>query len=232
MKASMDPTFPKRAIIAPTDPVYTALRRAGQCTGRDGRIDLFRHCLFPVCKGKVALAGPGLGAPAAALLMERLVREGTEEIILLGVCGSLVPELRIGDLFLPTGGITEEGTSPLYSEGAVPSPSEGLTAMIRAVCRSQDHSLKEGLIWTTDAPYRETSDKIAHYRKQGVMAVDMEFTALATVAVYHKIAFAALMVISDERQRGEKKMGFQSHSFREGLKKAAGLAIEAFSRGE
>jgi purine-nucleoside phosphorylase len=208
----------KHVIIAPTDPIYSALRRAGQCTGRDRRIDLFRYTLVPGCYGKVALAGPAVGAPAAALLVERLVRDRVKQIVLLGVCGSLTPDLRMGDLFIPTGGISEEGTSRLYREGAIPAPDKSLTAEIKRECRRTGATTQEGKIWTTDAPHRETAEKIKRFRKAGALVVDMEFTALCTVAAFHKISFAALMVVSDERFGPKPTIGFQSPACREGLR--------------
>jgi len=229
MKRRNNTFFPKRVILAPTDPIYAAIRRAGGCTDRDGRIDLFRYALLPACEEKTAVAGPALGAPAAALLMERLVPEGVEEILLFSVCGSLDPALRIGNLFLPTGGIREEGTSLLYREGPVPPPSPRLTEKIRSACRVQGQTLKEGVIWTTDAPGRETPEKVAQYQERGALTVDMEFTAVATVADYHGIGFAALMVISDERRPEEPRIGFHTNRFREGLKNGALLAIEVIS---
>ncbi len=222
-----DAKLPEKIILAPTEPIYAVIRRAGGATGRDRRLGLFRHVLIPACGNQTAVAGPALGAPAAALLVERLAASGVKSMLLLGVCGSLLPDLRIGDVFIPTGGISEEGTSGLYGQGEVPPPYPRLLKRLRESCHEQGFSPHEGLIWTTDAPHRETPEKIARFRRLGAMAVDMEFTALTAVAVFHKIRFAALMVVSDENFGEKARTGFQSRIFRERLRRASEAVIRA-----
>ena len=64
-----------------------------------------------------ALAGPFLGAPHAVMGMEKLIALGVRRVWFLGWCGSLPPVLRVGDLILPTGALSEEGTSCHYPVG-------------------------------------------------------------------------------------------------------------------
>ncbi len=60
----------------------------------------------------LALVGPMLGAPQAVLVLEKLIALGVTEVMAVGWCGSLQPDVKIGDLVLPTGAFSEEGTSP------------------------------------------------------------------------------------------------------------------------
>ena len=205
-------------IVAPTDPIYTALKNAGKCSGQDRRIGLFRYTLVPERAETVAIVGPALGAPAAALLVERLAGAEVRRILLFSVCGSLQSDLRVGDLFVPTSGLSEEGTSKLYGASEIPAPDRALSNRLVGESRRIGLKPREGLIWTTDAPYRETAEKIDRFRKAGAVAVDMEFTATATVCRFHRIHFAALMVVSDERAGEEPKIGFGSSPYREGLR--------------
>jgi purine-nucleoside phosphorylase len=227
MAGKKEGALPEQIIIAPTDPIYSIIRRVGGASGRDRSLDLFRYSMVPSCGNNTAVAGPALGAPAAALLVERLVKSGVKRIILLGICGSLSPNLRIGDLFIPTEGISEEGTSRLYLEENPPPPDAEIIKEIRKGCNIKGIRPSEGIIWTTDAPHRETPDKIGHYNKEGALTVDMEFTALSAVARFHKIRFAALMVVSDEIFREEPKTGFHQKEFRKSLRVAAQIVIGA-----
>ncbi len=54
-----------------------------------------------------------------------------------------------------------------------------------------------GGVWSTDAPYRETVGKVDEYARRGVLAVDMETTAMMAVATHRKAEFAAVLTISD-----------------------------------
>jgi uridine phosphorylase len=146
---------------------------------------------------KMVVYESSVGAPAAAMIMETLVASGIKRVVLVGVAGSISSECRIGDVVVPTWGVREEGTSYHYVPGKVKvKASESLATAIGG--HLGQGRFKEGGVWTVDAPYRETKGKIKKYSKQGVVAVDMESTALMAVAMCRKIEFAPVLVISDE----------------------------------
>ena len=87
--------------------------------------------------------------------------------------------------------------------------------------------IKKGKIWTTDAPYRETRDKVRKFKEDGVMAVDMEFTALCSVAAFRKIFFASLMVVSDELYEHKWNPGFSGKEFKGNLKTGCRIVLDA-----
>lgn len=176
---------------------------------------LFHSNLFELpAKDKIYWAGPAIGAPMAVMTMEKLIALGANKILLYGWCGSLSENMKIGDIFLPLQSISEEGTSAHYPLQKQAEPSTYLVKKIRA-CLERDYTVHEGSIWTTDAPYRETLSKIKNYRDSGIMAVDMEFSALCTVAAYRVIDFAAVMLVSDEINDNTWRPGFQKKSFRQ-----------------
>ena len=177
---------------------------------------LFNSNLYEIPGGPPSFwAGPALGAPMAAMTLEKLIALGTDTVIVFGCCGSLDPDLLIGDLFIPTWGHSEEGVSPHYPCGeAPPATSLKLRAKLAAFCASKGHLVKEGPIWTTDAPFRETSQKIKMFGESGIMAVDMELSALASVALFRGIQLAALFVVSDELYHPDWRPGFQHKLFK------------------
>ena len=65
----------------------------------------------------LALCGPFTGAPHAVMALEKLIVMGAKRVWVLGWCGSLQPDVRIGDILLPTLAISEEGTSRHYPVG-------------------------------------------------------------------------------------------------------------------
>ncbi|MEH0022063.1 MAG: nucleoside phosphorylase [Desulfobacter sp.] len=149
----------------------------------------------------IAIAGPYIGSPYAVMLMESLIAKGARRIIILGWCGAISPALAPGDLVVPSTTLVDEGTSRHYmvsdKEPAVCVPdhslSETLTKRIEAAGETV-HSLP---VWTTDAIYRETREKVAWFRDKGAHAVEMECSALFAVAAYRRVRAAALLVVSD-----------------------------------
>ncbi|UCF86116.1 MAG: nucleoside phosphorylase [Desulfobacteraceae bacterium] len=147
----------------------------------------------------LTLAGPFLGAPHAVIAMEKLIVLGAKRIWVLGWCGSLQPDLLIGHLIIPTGAVSEEGTSSHYPilDRTLESNKE-LNCMLEEALLHKGLPFSKGSVWTTDAPYRETPDKVKAYRNKGILAVEMEISALMTVALYRSVAMAGLLVVSDE----------------------------------
>jgi purine-nucleoside phosphorylase len=177
---------------------------------------LKRHGLFHADvyhNASFFLAGPAVGAPMAVLILEKLIALGARKILVYGWCGSIHSSLRIGELFSPTGeGLSEEGTSSHYP---LSSSFFDLAWQAQAVELLSNAGLHvhQGPIWTTDAPFRETRDKVELYGSQGVLAVDMEYTALRTVAAFRKVSLVAVMKVSDELFHREWTPRFQYKRF-------------------
>ena len=166
--------------------------------------------------GKIFVAGPSVGAPMAALNLEKLIALGAEIIFLYGWCGSLTPDLQAMDLFVPSWAKSEEGTSSHYmvSGGGVPEGNKICQTQLKSWLISQGNQFGSGPIWTTDAPYRETYEKVEKYKREGIMAVDMEYSALCSVAAYRRVQFASLMFVSDELWRKPWRPMFKYKEFR------------------
>ncbi len=175
----------------------------------------------------ITLAGPFIGAPHAVIALEKLIVLGTRKILALGWCGSLQPDLRIGDLVIPARAISEEGTSQHYPfRTGAPESDSSLNRMLETSIKDRGRTFRKGKVWTTDAIYRETAEKVRVYREQGVLAVEMEISALLTVAHYRSIALTALLVVSDELFDLKWKQGFSNPRLKENTRLAGDLLLD------
>jgi uridine phosphorylase len=180
----------------------------------------------------VALAGPMLGAPQAVLVLEKLIVLGVQRIVAFGWCGSLQPHVKIGDVVLPSGAVSDEGTSQHYPLAAVrPGPAPELLNRLLQPFHGDQEGIHQGLVWSTDAPFRETVGKVLGYQQQGVLAVDMEVSALFTVAHFRDIRLAAVLAVSDELHDLTWRHGFKDRRFLNTRAKLAGIALEALCAG-
>jgi uridine phosphorylase len=163
------------------------------------------------------LAGAAVGAPMAVMCLEKLIVLGARKIILYGWCGSLQEELHAMDILLPNASVAEEGTSAHYSCSEVASrkSSQALELAIAAMFDVHSVHYKTGAVWTTDAPYRETIDKVQAYSAQGVYGVDMEYSALAAVARFRGVALAGVLLVSDELTTIPWKPHYSFKSFKD-----------------
>lgn len=157
-----------------------------------------------------------IGAPGAAMLLEELAAFGVRRAIFFGYCGSLRKDVRVGDVVIPTEAIREEGTSYHYlPEGRRCFPDLSLQETLDGLAQASGVRTRRGVVWTTDAPYRETPGKVHRYREEGVVGVEMEMAALFAVGSVRDLSIGALLIVSDELGGGVWKAAFFSNELKE-----------------
>jgi len=142
--------------------------------------------------------GFGIGAPAAVAVMEELIAVGVDKFIGIGTAGSLQKDLQIGNIVLCDRAIRDEGVSHHYVAPAKYAlPSSELTGRLKDELSGLGVAVRMGTTWTIDAPYRETVEELRRYQAEGVLTVDMEAAALASVAAFRGVEFTAAFAVSD-----------------------------------
>ena len=175
-----------------------------------------------------SLSGPFIGAPYAVMLLETLIAWGVRKIIFLGWCGAVSDKVKIGDIILPTFAAIDEGTSAHYGQmdTGVSRASSSLVSMIRQVLNKNQIDFHAGAIWTTDAVYRETRQQVESRQQDGILAVEMELSALYTVAQFRQVALAGILVVSDELSSLDWRPGFKDERFVRGRRTACKVVEE------
>jgi uridine phosphorylase len=179
---------------------------------------LFHTTLMSFNQGKTKnhWVGPCVGSPMAVITLEKLIALGLKKLIVFGWCGSLSPDMHIGDLFSPEFGFSDEGVSKHYPLQQPPAIATNLQKQLINLFPN----LHQGLIWTTDAPFREFPKQIRQHKENNIKAVDMEFTALCTVCNFYNIDMAGLMVVSDELYHRKWNSGIGTKFFKKQAKSA------------
>ncbi|MBU0934102.1 MAG: nucleoside phosphorylase [Spirochaetes bacterium] len=178
--------------------------------------------------GQIAIAGRfGIGAPAAAMMLEELIAFGAHSFISLGTAGGLVPGLHPGDLVLCTGALRDEGVSYHYIPGGGPAlPDETMTSALEKNMQKAGVQPRKGLAWTIDALYRETRIEMDQHISRGAVVVEMEASALFTVARYREAKLASCFTISDSLAEPEWKPEFLAEETGSGLETLYHIALE------
>ncbi|HOP86337.1 MAG TPA: nucleoside phosphorylase [Syntrophorhabdaceae bacterium] len=164
------------------------------------------------------LTKSGIGGPNIATIVEEFSDFGVREFILWGYCGGIKDRLKIGDIVLALGALREDGVSYHYIEDnsshIVYSPWVDEWRM-----HAKQAGFLEGVVWSCDAIYRETEQKITKYRKEGVLAVEMEVASFYSVCNYKKVKGIAFLVVSDILTIKKWVPGFHKEQFKKGSKK-------------
>ena len=173
----------------------------------------------------ISITGPIIGAPYAAIILETLIAWGARKIIFFGWCGAIAPQVRVGDIILPAGSFIDEGTSRHYNDqaGEKSAPSGYILQKVRSTLSDKGLAFHEGSVWSTDAIFRETEEKIRHYQSRDVLAVDMETSALFTIGAFRNVDVGAVLVVSDELSDLTWRPGFKDKRFRDNRRRAADM---------
>ncbi len=206
--------IPRRVLLVVNPAEWSVARGMAIQAGAEERPFLHSQVLVDPA-GRYCLAGPALGAPAAGLVLEKLISLGAQECWLISCCGSADPALAIGDRFLAQMAVIGEGVSRSYGACRRVIINSGMLAAGRRFLKHSGGEWREGVVWSTDAPYRERRSVIMKLRhRHGVAAIDMECSALAAIAAFRQIAFVALFVVSDEIWPPRWRSGFADPVFR------------------
>jgi purine-nucleoside phosphorylase len=124
-----------------------------------------------------------VGAPFAVLVAEQLFASGCKLLISVTSAGQITVAAPAPDFVVIDRALRDEGTSGHYLPpapfvAADPTLIEAATAALAQA----GITARRGLVWTTDAPFRETEAAIAAARDAGAVAVEMEAAGLYAFA--------------------------------------------------
>jgi uridine phosphorylase len=172
----------------------------------------------------------GIGAPAAAMVLEELAAMGVRRFLSVGVAGGLRADAAFGQLVLCTEAIRDEGVSHHYVPGAKHAyPSSRLTEKFAAALDAYGAIHSRGPTWTIDAPFRETLEEARSYRAEGVLTVEMEAVALFAVGRYRGVEVASAFVVSDTLlAEGKWSFAFGAAVVQEGKRTLMDAALATF----
>ena len=120
-----------------------------------------------------------IGGPFAVLVAEQMAISGARLVLGLTSAGRVSSTMPVPGLVAVTGAIRDEGTSYHYlpATAMVDAPSD-VASLLESELEKQPLPVRSGVVWTTDAPYRETAKQLASHAKAGVLAVEMQAASL------------------------------------------------------
>ena len=129
------------------------------------------------------IIGRAVGAAFSVLLAEQLFASGCRFLISLSSAGQVV-DLGAPPYFVVIErALRDEGTSYHYlPPGRFAEADRSLLERVLPSLLRTGVPLHVGASWTTDAPFRETEEKVARRRAEGLLTVEMEAAGLYAFA--------------------------------------------------
>jgi purine-nucleoside phosphorylase len=157
----------------------------------------------------VSVQGSGMGLPSLSIYVTELFEEydvGT--VVRVGSCGALTEDLRLRDLVIASGACTDSSMNRIRFEGLdyAPVADYGLLRASHdaATARDLDVTTRVGLILSSDSFYHPRPELTARMVEYGVLAVEMEASALYTLAARFRRRALAVCTVSDHVVTGEQ----------------------------
>ena len=163
---------------------------------------------------RLAFFHPGIGSALSSSLLEEAIAYGCRKFIACGGAGVLVKDVAVGHLIVVSAAVRDEGASYHYLPPAreVTADPAGVQALVSTLDQRNLPYLV-GKTWTTDAPYRETPNKIAARKQEGCLTVEMEAAAMMAVSQFRNVSFGQVLYGGDDLSGEEwDNRGWQSRS--------------------
>jgi uridine phosphorylase len=159
-----------------------------------------------------------IGGPYAVLVAEQLAVCGVRMIVGLTSAGRIGTRLTVPGVVIVERAIRDEGTSYHYLPAgeSVDAPA-GVADALGAEVSTIDLPLERGLVWTTDAPYRETAEQIDRYARMGVLAVEMQAASLFAFAAARGIAVGMVAHVTNAPDSSVKRFDKGPHELERDL---------------
>jgi uridine phosphorylase len=154
-----------------------------------------------------------IGGPYAVLVAEQLLASGAKVVLGLTSAGRVCPSLPLPSFVIPTRALRDEGTSyhyiaPSSFVDATPDLIEALYAAVQPLGRA----VSRGVVWTTDAPYRETHEQLQDYAQAGVLAVEMQAASLFAFSAAKQFPVGIVAQVTNAVHDTEESFDKGSHT--------------------
>jgi uridine phosphorylase len=159
----------------------------------------FPEMYFGRFRGRPVVYSCVYGAPRAVEPVHVFGAIGSPLLFQIGSCGALDPTVRTGDIVLPDPAAIGEGASQYYQPGATTSQADvGLLEAARSAFTARGFTVHVGPHLTTSALFAQPPETVARWSAAGYLAVDMETSAVFTVARRFGLRAVSLLFAWDE----------------------------------
>ncbi len=172
----------------------------------------------------------GVGSAGAGAVFEELCRGGAERIIRVGTAGGLQPDVKDGDVVVATAAVRCDGLSRRLVPLEWPAVADvDITVALRQAAAASELTVHTGVVLTADNFYPSPvlPNDQPMWRDFGAVAVEMEVSALYTVASINGVAAGAVVAIDGNplADQDESMAGYEP--FRDVVDRAVDGAIRA-----
>ncbi|CAM3983093.1 purine-nucleoside phosphorylase [Lederbergia lenta] len=181
-------------------------------------------------KGKrISVQGTGMGVPSISIYINELMNSyNVQNLIRVGTCGAIQKDVQVRDVILAMTASTDSQMNRLTFGGVDYAPTASFDLLKNAYETGLEKGLKlkVGNVFTADMFYNDNAEheKWAQY---GILAIEMETSALYTLAAKYGRKALSVLTVSDHILTGEETTAEERQTtFNEMIQVALDAAIK------
>ena len=150
---------------------------------------------------RVSVQGTGMGIPSISIYVNELVADyGAKTLVRIGTCGSIRKDMRLKDVILAMSACSDSATNRTRFDGHNFAPTADFDLLTRAYKCAQEKGLQVGVgsVLSTDTFYHDDPEYWKRWADYEVLAIEMETSALYTLAAKFHIKALSVLTVSDE----------------------------------
>ncbi|MWV42406.1 purine-nucleoside phosphorylase [Paenibacillus sp. HJL G12] len=159
-------------------------------------------------KGKrISVQGTGMGIPSISIYVNEMISQyGVKNLMRVGTCGGMQKDVHVRDVILAQASCTDSGANRHYFDGYDFSPIASFNLLKTAYDKGVEKGLKlhVGNVFSSDIFYRDDKSVVEKLMQHGILGIEMETTALYTLAAKFGVNALTLLTVSDHLLTGEE----------------------------
>lgn len=178
----------------------------------------------------ISVQGTGMGNPSMSIYGTELINDyGVNKLVRIGSCGAMQKEIQVRDIVIAQSASSDSNLTEKIFYGSNFAPTADFHLLMKAYQHAQSKGVNVfvGNIYNSDEFYRETLDRLHKFMEFGVLAVEMESTALYTLAAKYGVKALSILTVGSQLLTGEFLTHEESESsFHEMVEVALNTIIE------
>jgi uridine phosphorylase len=147
---------------------------------------------------EIGVVSHGVGSAGAGVCFEELCRAGARRILRAGTSGGLQPHVTDGHLVIAHAAVRDDGLTERLVPAAFPAiASVESVVALRAAAHSREAQYVEGIVLSSDVfyPHEVLGSNLKLWQRAGVIAVEMECSALFVTCSLHGVQAGAILTV-------------------------------------
>src|SRR5690625_3869383 len=157
---------------------------------------------------RISVQGTGMGIPSISIYVNELIQSyDVKKLIRVGTCGAIQKDIQVRDIILAQGSTTDSQMNRMVFSGIDYAPLADFNLLKTAydIASEKNNNIQVGNVFTSDTFYRDNAQEVNELlAKYKVLAIEMETTALYTLAAKFNRQALSILTVSDHVLTGEE----------------------------